>query len=329
MNRLAKITEKEIALINPENKRLVDEFLMMNEVHLSEKTLKVYASNFNIFFDWLRRTENNKFYKDVTMVDIRKFQIAMKQEGLSGQRINHLKSSLASLSDYIIETYGMTEEWIRFENVPTRVSSLTTEKVKEKVILSEDDVETILDTLIETERIQHAACIALFASSGMRISEVVQARLDWFVGDKVNMLKDDYYITPKIRTKGRGQQGKVISKYVIKPLFDKYLNLWLEERKKLGIDSEHLFVRNINGKWVDATEATIRSWFNTTEKITNIDIHPHSLRHYTATYLRRNDVPIEAIKIILGHEDTKTTEIYIDIDETETLEGSLDFLSKS
>ena len=97
----------------------------------------------------------------------------------------------------------------------------------------------------------------------MRISEVVQARLDWFVGDKVNMLEEDYYITPKIRTKGRGQQGKVISKYVIKPLFDKYLNLWLEERKKLGIDSEHLFVRNINDKWVGATEAAIRSWFNT------------------------------------------------------------------
>lgn len=90
-----------------------------------------------------------------------------------------------------------------------------------------------------------------------------------------------------------------------------------------------MFVRNIDDKWVDATEATIRSWFNTIEKITNIDIHPHSLRHYTATYLRRNDVPIEVIKIILGHEDTKTTEIYIDIDETETLEGSLDFLSKN
>ena len=40
----------------------------------------------------------------------------------------------------------MTEEWIRFENVLQLGIVFNNGKSKEKVILSEDDVETILDT---------------------------------------------------------------------------------------------------------------------------------------------------------------------------------------
>ena len=320
------ITDDNIKLINPENLALIDEFILMSDLHLSTATLKVYQSNLNIFFDWVRKNCGNKHYKDITMYDIKMFQRDMVKNGLSGQRINHLKSSLSSLSDYIIETYGMEKEWAGFDNVPAKVSALPTQRVKKKVILEEEEVKHILDTLVEEGKYQHACCIALFAFSGMRISEIVQADMYWFVGDHVQVLKDGYYMTPPIRTKGRGKEGKVINKYVIKELFDPYLNKWLEERKKLKPKTTSLFVREIDGELLGAAETTIRSWFNTIETITGVNIHPHSLRHFTATWLRRNNVPIEAIKVILGHEDTKTTEIYIDIDETENLAGSLDFL---
>ena len=37
----------------------------------------------------------------------------------------------------------------------------------------------------------------------------------------------------------------------------------------------------------------------------------HSLRHYFAHRLWKNKAPIEYIQLLLGHEDLKTTKIYL------------------
>ncbi len=44
----------------------------------------------------------------------------------------------------------------------------------------------------------------------------------------------------------------------------------------------------------------------------NITISPHDLRRYSATYASRNGVPLEIVsKIILRHQDLKTTQVYL------------------
>ena len=51
---------------------------------------------------------------------------------------------------------------------------------------------------------------------------------------------------------------------------------------------------------------------------------PHSLRHSLATNLMSENVPISAISNILGHSSTRTTEIYLTVDETHIKEISLE-----
>ncbi len=51
---------------------------------------------------------------------------------------------------------------------------------------------------------------------------------------------------------------------------------------------------------------------------------PHSLRHSLATNMINNNVPISAISQILGHNDLKTTEIYITKDTTHLRELTLE-----
>lgn len=41
------------------------------------------------------------------------------------------------------------------------------------------------------------------------------------------------------------------------------------------------------------------------------EIHPHTLRHSYATFLRDRDVPLEVIQDCLGHERIETTLIYV------------------
>lgn len=51
---------------------------------------------------------------------------------------------------------------------------------------------------------------------------------------------------------------------------------------------------------------------------------PHSLRHSLATNMMSENVPISAIANILGHSNTRTTEIYLTVDETHLKEISLE-----
>jgi integrase len=51
---------------------------------------------------------------------------------------------------------------------------------------------------------------------------------------------------------------------------------------------------------------------------------PHALRHSLATNLMRENVPLSAISSILGHSSTRTTEIYLSVDETHLRELTLE-----
>lgn len=62
--------------------------------------------------------------------------------------------------------------------------------------------------------------------------------------------------------KGAGKTGKQLNKYVLYE-FKKYLDLWMEQRKKQGIESEWLFVHRCgDGSYAQMKVSTLDSWAN-------------------------------------------------------------------
>jgi site-specific recombinase XerD len=53
----------------------------------------------------------------------------------------------------------------------------------------------------------------------------------------------------------------------------------------------------------------------------HLKVRPHDLRRHSATYASRNGVPLEVIsKVLLRHQDLKTTQMYLGkISEAEAL----------
>ena len=51
---------------------------------------------------------------------------------------------------------------------------------------------------------------------------------------------------------------------------------------------------------------------------------PHALRHSLATNLMRNNAPLSAISNVLGHASTRTTELYLTVDERNLRQLSLE-----
>jgi integrase len=66
---------------------------------------------------------------------------------------------------------------------------------------------------------------------------------------------------------------------------------------------------------------TVRNLVTRLGKKLNVRISPHDLRRHSATYASRNGVPLEIIsKVILRHQDLKTTQIYLGkISDTEAI----------
>ena len=67
--------------------------------------------------------------------------------------------------------------------------------------------------------------------------------------------------------------------------------------------------------------STARSMVKRLDDKMDVKIKPHDLRRHSATYASRNGIPLEVIsKIILRHQDLKTTQMYLGrISEVEAL----------
>lgn len=297
--------------VNPQNKELFAQwktYLMSTDK--SKGTINQYFNDLRILSIFLMQHCGNKFIVDLNKRDIIAFQgYSINEWGHSSNRTRRIRSCLSSLCNYVENI--MDDMYPDFRNIVSKIEAPTNKPVREKTVLTEEQVNNVLALLVETKQYQKACVFALAANSGARLSELVRFKVSFF--EDKNLLNNAYYKTPvKIRIKGRGRNGAEKHKFVLKNGFQEYLNLWLEEREKLGIEIDDLFVTRKNGAWVCATDTTLQSWKIQFSKIMGMDFYFHSLRHYLTTKLRANNIPDKIIKDFFGWESIDMIEVYDD-----------------
>lgn len=179
--------------------------------------------------------------------------------------------------------------------------------MREKTVLSDEQVELLLNTLVERKEYEKACAIAICAYSGMRKAELLQMRMEYF--DESHLEFGCLYKTDKIRAKGRGQLGKQINKYIMKKV-DKYIDLWSAERERLGIESEWVFVKKCKDGCVK--RESVDNWTDEFSEIVGEDFYFHSLRHYVCSNLSANNLPAEVIREFFQWESVEMIKIYND-----------------
>ncbi len=171
--------------------------------------------------------------------------------------------------------------------------------------LNEPDLARLLesiDTSLPLGR-RDRAILELFYASGLRISEVTNARLE-------NLHLDEAII----RVTGKGNKMRLVpvGSAAIDALRD-YLD---NERPKLvkKKTGSEIFL-SVRG----AKLTTQRVWQIVKEraKMAGIDanVYPHLLRHSFATHLLSNGADLRVIQELLGHADIATTQIYTHVDQ--------------
>jgi integrase len=303
--------EEDWAKVNPKNKDLLKQWkTYLQSTDKSKGTILQYENDLRIIFIFLLKNCDNRFIVDLNKRDIIAFQgYSLNEWGHSSNRTRRIRSCLSSLCNFIENI--MDDLFPDFRNIVGKIEAPIKKPVREKTILTNEQVEFVLKTLVDSEQYQKACVFALAANSGARLSELCRFKINYF--NESNLVNNAYYKTPeKVKIKGRGRDGGRKHKFILKNGFQEYLDLWLEERKRLGIDNEYLFVTRRNEQWITATDTTLQSWKTQFSKILEIDFYFHSLRHYLTTKLRANNIPDKIIKDFFGWESIDMIEIYDD-----------------
>jgi site-specific recombinase XerD len=286
---------------------------------MSPNTINGYHGDIQICFVWNLQNNDNKFYPDFTKRDIMRYQNWMvNEQNLSSNRVRRLKAAISSMSNYIESVLDEEPEFKNYKNIVNKIPAPPKQEVREKTVLSDEQVDGLLKQLVDEGKYQQACVLALAAASGSRKSELLRFKVSYFVDD--NIKYGALYKTPeKIKTKGRSSKGKLIFRYVICSKFKPYLDLWLKQREELGITADTLFWNKYDKELKPSDVSTLNSYSLTFSKMLNVDFYWHSLRHYFTTALCKANIPADVIKDIVGWESTSMVSIYNDTEVDEEL----------
>lgn len=313
------ITSPElIAQINPDNARLKDDFLeYLKSVQRSPGTIAGYRNDLEIFFVWVLQNAKNKFFVDVSKRDLVAFQNWMINENKnSPSRVRRIKAAISSLSNFVENILDDEPEFRGFRSIVRKIENPALQPVREKTVWEDDELEELLDKLVEKQAYDRACYLALAMYSGRRKSELCRFRVSDFDDDKL-VCDGALYKSSPIKTKGRSG-GKFIPCYTLAKKFKPYLQMWLDERKRIGLESEWLFPLKANTA-EHIGVATANSWANAFTRLSGRDFYAHSIRHYFTTSLARAGIPDGVIQSIVAWESSDMVRLYTDIEADEQI----------
>jgi site-specific recombinase XerD len=191
-----------------------------------------------------------------------------------------------------------------------RIRTIPLKRTQHKTVdyLEEKQMQALLNAVELNSRtgVRDKALLLLLYNTGARVSEIVEL--------KVADLRLDG--TAQVKLLGKGK------KYRSCPLWPETLealNDYLKQRTAKDPAAQQLFlnangspvtrfgVRHIIGKYASAAKSQCPS-------IAAKAVNPHTIRHTTAMHLLRAGNDVNMVSHWLGHADTNTTHIYVEID---------------
>lgn len=301
--------------VNPDNLELEKDYLeYLSSIDRAKSTIYQYEHNLHIFWCWNLEYNKNKFFVDMKKREFSKFQNhAINEWGWSPKRVRTVKATISSLSNYIENI--LDDEYEGYKPIVRKIESPADMAVRTKSVFTLNELQKLLDILVEEKQYMKACILSIAMNSGRRKAEIPRFKVHYF--DKENLICEGaLYKTPeKMVTKGRGTRGKLLEVYTLAKPFKPYLDLWLEERKRLRIRSQWLFPKPVGNKWMDKPidTNTMDSWAKQFSDIIGKPFYWHSMRHFFTTRLAESNIPETVIQDIVGWDTTDMVKIYNDV----------------
>jgi len=233
-------------------------------------------------------------------------------ENLTGY-LSHLKSeglSASSIRVYLVHLKifyrfttqrGWTPRDIADPLLPPKVPQSLPET------LNEQTVTKLLNSIDPTSLLgaRDRAILETFYSSGLRLSELANARLEHLDLEE-----------RMLRVTGKGNKTRLVPiGSAAQHALSTYLTQFRQQLIKPSVSSSHIFLSVRGGS---LSPERLRAIVKDRAQKAGIEhkMYPHLLRHSFATHLLHNGADLRIIQELLGHADISTTQIYTHLDQT-------------
>ncbi len=259
-------------------KRLEEALLLKR---YSWRTIKSYLGCFRYFL---------RFYNDIEPEDITRAQMdayiaqLVKTKNISESHQNQI---LSAIKMYYAEVAGQ-EEKVRRLIRPRKAKKLPH-------VLTETEVARLFQV---TENLKHRCILMLIYSGGLRLGELIQLRLADLEPEQNRLFV-------------YGGKGKKDRCTLLSPKVWEQLQGYLEVYRPV----EWVFEGQDGGQY---SSRSVQAIFSKAKERSGINPYAtvHTLRHSFATHLLEKGVDLRYIQELLGHESSKTTELYTHITHT-------------
>jgi len=261
------------------------------EKGLSSLTIKNYKKDIDQLMLFL-----NKNLIDIKSDDIRKAVAFSHSKGLGSKSLARMISSWRGFFNFL-------SNHLNFTHNPALNIKAPKEKNKLPQTLTIEQTIKLVDIKDKTYLgIRDHAILELFYSSGLRLSELVNLKIN-----------DISFSDETLSVTGKGNKTRIV------PIGKNAINAikeWLGERNKTkNNDSENSFVfLNQHGKPLTARSIQYRLKYWAIKQGIPENIHPHLLRHSFASHVLQSSQDLRAVQELLGHANISTTQIYTHLD---------------
>ena len=160
-------------------------------------------------------------------------------------------------------------------------------------------IEEVKQIIANTNNIKHRCIVSLLYSSGLRRGELLNL--------KIRDIDSERMLVRVNCSKGNKDRFTLLSQAVLNDL-RKY---WIEYRPK-----DYLFEGSKGGRYSEQSVLSIVKRCAVKGNL-KMSVTPHMLRHSFATHLLENGTDLRYIQTLLGHNNSKTTEIYTHVAVTQ------------
>ena len=252
-----------------------DYILKLKELRYSERTLLTYKRLFEEFINFYHQIEL-KLIDETLITAFMRYLVIERKISISyqNQAINAIK--------FYYERVLGGQRKVYLVDRPRSEKKLPT-------VLSEQEVG---DLLKATKNLKHRAILMLAYSAGLRLSELINVRIKDIDSNRMQIRIE--------QAKGKKDRYSLLSIKLLEVLRKYFVEYRPKERLFEGPGGTAYSARSIQSIMsASALKAGIKK---------NVGIH--TLRHSFATHLLENGTDLRYIQSLLGHESSKTTEVY-------------------
>lgn len=264
---------------------------------MAANTVEAYVSDVNTLIGHLE--DNGLTDLGVTEPDLHAFLCTLRDMGIGARSQARMLSGIRSYYKYLKLISAI-------ETDPTELLESPRLGRHLPEVLSTEEIDRLIAELPDEkeESLRNHAIIEMLYGSGLRVSELTDARLSRLSFEEGCLIVE-----------GKGSKQRIVP---VSPLALDLIREYIPQRRMLNIRPDAQDVIFLNRRGGRLSRVMVFYIIKELASLAGItkNVSPHTMRHSFATHLLEGGASLRVIQELLGHESLETTQIYVHLDRS-------------